>query len=313
MLGILITSIAMLLDTLSLSSNYRINEGNPEKSYAVVNEESVLEKNGSLVLIRETRDPQIFQINTGRFVAASAVGLAGIFRLEVYQENAWWRVPATKFRFVNDSKFVGNFDKLGHIFGAYVISSGVQTAMDWCGYNPTTAAYIGAATALLEQTYVEMNDGFSVAWGFSPGDEISNFIGALYPVAQAHFPELQHFNLKLSYWPSQQLRTGYVKQAIDDYEGMTIWLSADVHHYLPQSIRKYWPKFLNLAGGTGVDKFVKNVSVEHEWYFALDINVNELPGDGWFLRGLKRAFNYIHLPLPAVRISPHTVTYLFYF
>jgi hypothetical protein len=51
----------------------------------------------------------------------------------------------------------------------------------------------------------------------------------------------------------------------------------------------------------------------HEFYLALDWNLKKLPGDGWFLRLLKRNLDYYHLAAPAVRISPGVVWYGLHF
>lgn len=261
----------------------------------------------------EPANPDFFVVHPARLVMVGAIGISGVIILERYQENAWWRTPKTRFRFVNDGNFVGNFDKLGHTFGSYVQSSLVKTTMEWCGYKPETAAYIGFTAALLQQTYVEVNDGITDFWGFSPGDMFSNIIGSVYPLAQTTFPELQHFTPKMSYLPSNQYKSGMWKNNVDDYEGMTFWMSVDVNHYLPISIKPYWPNLINLAIGTGVRNFRPEIGVQHTIYIALDINTNKIPGDNWFINGLKNVLNYIHLPMPGLLIYPKFSGFAFYF
>ncbi|MGC8595950.1 MAG: DUF2279 domain-containing protein [Candidatus Kryptoniota bacterium] len=257
--------------------------------------------------------PDIFIVHPIKLAAVGSAGIAGLIILERYQENAWWRTPRTRFRFVNDGNFVGNFDKLGHTFGSYVQSSAVQTAMEWCGYKPLTAAYIGFIVSLAQQTYIEVNDGITDVWGFSPGDMFSNIIGSIYPLAQTTFPELRHFTPKISYLPSNQYKSGMWKNYVDDYEGMAFWMSVDIHHYLPESLKSYWPKVLNLAIGTGVRNFRPEISVQHTVYIALDINVKQIPGDNWIINGLKNVLNYVHLPMPALLISPKFAGFALYF
>lgn len=251
---------------------------------------------------------EVFKINPLKVAGVSAVGLVGLFYLERYQEQAWWRGHTTQFRFVNDGSFAGNFDKLGHTFGAYIQSSAVSNAMEWSGFDPQTAAYIGFAAALLQQTYIEVNDGVTKFWGFSPGDMFSNIIGSTYPLAQTTFPELKHFTPKFSYHTSTQYKKVHWAQSyIDDYEGLTFWMSVDVHHYLPSSIKPYWPSFLNLALGTGLRNYVEEESWQHTVFISFDINMQKLPGNGPILSALKTVLNYVHLPLPAVMIYPKVV------
>ncbi len=185
--------------------------------------------------------------------------------------------------------------------------------MEWVGYDPMTAKYVGFAVALAQQTYIEVSDGVSKSWGFSPGDMFSNMAGSIYPLAQATFPELQHFNLKLSYLPSIQYKDHEVADYVDDYEGFTIWMSVDVHHYLPESVKGYWPDFLNLALGTGIRNYLGEGPIQHTVYLALDLNMLKLPGNGSILNGMKKALNYFHLPMPAIMIAPKFAGFAFYF
>ncbi len=250
----------------------------------------------------------LFHVNPLKVAGVSAVALVGLFYLERYQEQAWWHGHTTQFRFVNDGSFAGNFDKLGHTFGAYIQSSAVTNAMEWSGFDPKTAAYIGFAAALLQQTYIEVNDGVTKFWGFSPGDMFSNIIGSAYPLAQTTFPELKHFTPKFSYHTSTQYKKVHWAQSyIDDYEGLTFWMSVDVHHYLPASIKPYWPSFLNLALGTGLRNYVEEESWQHTVFISFDINMQKLPGNGPILSTLKTVLNYVHLPMPALMVSPKIV------
>ncbi len=262
----------------------------------------------SLSPIYEVPSPNVFSIDPLRLTAVSALGLAGIVYLEHYQQDAWWHGHTTQFRFVNDPNFSGNFDKLGHTFGSYLQSSAMMHAVEWSGADPLTAAYVGFAVAFAQQLYLETNDGVTRFWGFSPGDIFSNMAGSLYPLAQVTFPELRHFTPKFSYYPSTQYKKVHWAQSyIDDYEGLTYWLSVDVHHYLPAPLKSYWPDWLNIAVGTGLRNYVEQVSWQHTVYISLDINTQKLPGNGLFLNGLKTLLNYVHLPLPALMMSPKVV------
>ena len=123
-----------------------------------------------------------------------------------------------------------------------------------------------------------------------------------------------------SYHPSPELDnaggSGFKGQKhiiFDDYEGQTIWLSMKIHNLLPEGIDSYWPKFLNLAVGFGARDVIssKPYSV---LFLALDLDMTKvIPDNTPFLKLLGEALNFIKVPMPAVRISPHAIWYGLYF
>ena len=110
-----------------------------------------------------------------------------------------------------------------------------------------TSMWLGALFSIAYMTDIEIEDGFATNWGFSPGDELCNTLGAFYPVLQNYVKPLEEFNFKWSYFPSEEIREGTKNGAfLDDYNGQTMWLSIGVHHFLPKAAKKYWPIFLIL-------------------------------------------------------------------
>ncbi|MCH7761364.1 hypothetical protein IIA15_08230, partial [candidate division TA06 bacterium] len=196
----------------------------------------------------------------------------------------------------------------------------------WSGFSPKDARWGGVSTSLLHQIiFVEVQDGFS-HWGFSLSDAAADIVGAFYPLLQDRSSLINHFNWKWSYHPSTHGWQDYfnmrtlVKDLYEnafhmDYNGMTFWLSADLHPLLPQSIKPYWPNFLNLALGYSTEEMDihKNGSGYSELFLALDYDLRKLPGEGRFWKGVKEVLNILHFPAPTLRITPDAVFYILYF
>jgi hypothetical protein len=210
-------------------------------------------------------------------------------------------------------------DKLGHFYGATVSAWIFKKSFIWANVPYTQALWWGSGAALLFQTYVEIEDGFST-WGFDRVDWASDVAGAAYPVAQHYWPFLRNLNMKFSYHPSPLINEpggigfrGQKHIMFDDYEGQTIWFSVDVNSLLPKSLDQYWPDWLCLALGYGA-RDIATTQPYRVYFLALDFDVTRIiPQNTTFLRTLSEALNFIHLPSPAVQISPGIVWYGLYF
>jgi hypothetical protein len=247
-------------------------------------------------------------------------GLAGtIAAIHIYQSQGWWKDNRTSFHFQEDLKYGLNVDKLGHFYGAMTSAWIFKKSFIWANVPDTAALWWGSGAALLFQTYVEVEDGFST-WGFDRVDWASDLAGAAYPVAQHYWPFLRNFNMKFSYHPSSLINepggVGFRGQKhimFDDYEGQTIWFSVDVNSLLPRPVDSYWPDWLCLALGYGA-RDIATPQPYRVYFLALDFDVTRIiPQNTAFLRTLSEALNFIHLPAPAVQISPGTIWYGLYF
>jgi len=247
-------------------------------------------------------------------LAFVGVGTAGTMAvIHVYQQHAWWSGQRRSFHIVNDWDYALNIDKIGHFYGATLISSLFSRSLQWAGVDKKKAMIYGGILGSLFGLYVEFEDGFATDWGFSPGDASANILGSWYPVAQYYVPFLRNFNFKWSYIPTTQLKTGKKKIFIDDHEGQVMWLSISVNNFLPEKIEKVYPDFLNIAVGYGVRELDGLGGGKREFYIALDYNLEKLPGDGWLWNLIKKNLNYIHLPAPAIRLTPKFAVFGFFF
>ena len=260
-------------------------------------------------------------INYGRLALLGGLMVGSIVTIHLYQQAGWWADNRSPFHFQEDLTYGRSVDKIGHFFGATAFTFVMRRALEGANLPRGKALWIGASGALLFQTYVEIEDGFST-WGFDRVDWLSDLGGSAWPVLQNEIPVLRNYNLKFSYIPSNLLDrpggTGFKGQKhliIDDYEGQTFWLSVKMKNVLPVSLANYWPSFLCLAAGYGARDIAGINSNPYSVVFlTVDYDFAEIiPQTSTFLKDMTEALNFIHFPAPAVRISPTAIWYGLYF
>ena len=235
-------------------------------------------------------------------VAAIGVGAgtAALAAMET-QRRRWWD-ERTHFKVVNDWGYVLGSDKFGHFYSSSFLARFYRASYGWAGLSDGHAEGWGAATAYASMLYYETLDGFGPHWGFDFTDLLFNTLGVGFQYAQWQWTPLEAFTLKASYWPSGWItRTGEGKNPLDDYPGHTWWVTANPHHLGAG----YFPPWLNLAVGykaTDPDEYdfltVPNV------YLGLDWELAGLPIDHPVWNAVVPWIRYVHLPAPALRLTP---------
>lgn len=269
------------------------------------------------------------EVNCTRASIAIGALISSDVALWLYTKQAWYSNPTTKWHTLNDwynAKL--NIDKLGHAH----ITSGYNKILfytgQWINLSESEANWSAAAISWLLQFQIELYDAYFIHWGFSWPDLASNTFGAVYPSLQREYPTLRNFNLKYSFFPSSDLKNGFVDDFINDYKGTTYWFTIHFHDYLPETIKKYYPDWLGIAIGYGGENIYKNDgSYNHdsnnnkrglgaeEWYISFDYDLIKLfkPNKNSFWYGFLDFLNLIHFPAPAIRIKPSTIFYGVYF
>lgn len=247
----------------------------------------------------------------------------GYFRLK----DLWYDWETTKLHGIN---FKADFekylwmDKYGHFMHAYFATGLFSRSYRWAGMNGDNSLLYGGISGWLWMLQIEIADGFFKDWGFSWGDLIANTIGSGYSILQQVYPDvLGGIQPKISYRESRALRERkYIngaKSSIDDYEGMTFWLAVNAYHYMPEKIQNEYPEWLKpfgLALGHSAKGIGSNPQGGYrEIFIGLDYDLRKLSlgNESDILRFLKYELNILHLPLPAVKISPNGVWYGLYF
>ncbi|MCB9219011.1 MAG: DUF2279 domain-containing protein [Ignavibacteriales bacterium] len=249
-----------------------------------------------------------------------------IYEINKYYSNTWWKKDSRyeyngKFNVVSDGTYARNIDKYGHVLGTSLISHFFSAGLEAANIDEETCVWWGAIGGLGMQLYVEVQDGFSPVdkisgkpkWGFSPGDAISDLLGASFFVARYYYPYLNNFQLRFSYYPSKELLNGDKpdNNYSDDYEGQKVWLAFRMKNLLPENLSEYWPAFLMLSLGyhvSGVGDYYTK-PIETHYYLALDIDAETIPLYGKFWAFVKNTLNYIHFPMPGLEISKNGISF----
>ena len=226
-----------------------------------------------------------------------------------------WKDHYTSFYFREDFSYARNQDKLLHFYGSGLGSVISTKALSWAGYDERDAVLYGAATSLVFFTFMKIEDGHIDYLGFDRVDELANLLGAGYPLAQYYIPWLKSFTPKGSYVASPNTVVASEQKLpsfLEDHEGQKFWMGITVHDLLPKNLQEYWPSILGLAAGYTV-RDLNTPHSYHETIIALDLDLRKLPGDSAFLKTMWEMLNYIHLPMPAVRVSQSAIWYGLYF
>jgi hypothetical protein len=251
-----------------------------------------------------------------RLAAVGGALAAGSLTFHLWQKNAWWADEhRTRFHFHDDGGYALHLDKVGHFHGTYFEALVIGRSFRWTGLTENRAALAGALGALALQTHVEVEDGFNALWGFDVYDMAANVLGAGFFYARERVPALRPLVPKWSYWPARVAagRDGTLPDQpnsfIDDYAGQHMWLTVRVHDLLPDEARPYWPAWLNVAGGVS-GRHLQTDRARREYFLALDVDLPRLfPQETWLGERLVEFGNALHLPAPAIRISPRVTLF----
>lgn len=274
----------------------------------------------SSIVFPQTADTSIYPIDTSHInvtYLSAFVGsvIVGGITVHFARYEPLWGEYYSAFRFHEDFSYAQNQDKLVHFYGGVVGSVFSAKALSWAGFDEKDAVLYGSATSLAFLTYMKIEDGHIAYLGFDRVDELANVLGAIYPVAQYYVPWLNSFAPKSSYVASKNsvvLNDQRIPKFPEDHEGQRFWMGITVHDLLPENLREYWPSVIGFAVGYTV-RDLNTPRPYHETILALDLDFRKLPGDSQFLRTLWQVLNYVHAPMPAVRISPLAVWHGFYF
>jgi Predicted periplasmic lipoprotein (DUF2279) len=231
--------------------------------------------------------------------------------VHLYQANAWWQEQGSTFKVVNDWEYALWLDKMGHFFGTALMAHGLSAGFEAANVDLERSAIYGAIGAFAFEAFIEIEDGFGPQWGFSPGDLGADFLGALYTVGQYYYPTLKHIQPRVSYFPSEKYRNGeHEGNIIDDYAGQKYWLGLRMKELLPNSMSEYWPSFLMLSVGMGLRNWDGFGGGKQDIYIALDFDAETLPLHGPIWQFVKNTLNFIHFPMPGIRITPDAAAFV---
>lgn len=255
----------------------------------------------------------------GVIVAESAVALTSLGALSV----SWYAdYPRSSFHFFNDNKEWLQMDKLGHATSAYFISRTTFNLLRWPGVSSKKTAWYGGATGFGYLAMVELLDGFSAEWGFSPGDFAANTIGSVAFTGQQLAWNEQRILLKWSYHETRYphyrpnvLGSNLPERMLKDYNGQTYWLSVNVHSFLQDDSK--FPKWLNVSLGYSADGMLGGNSNPTEiygntlssfertrqYFLSLDLDLTRIKTRSKALNAIFNIIGVLKMPFPAIEYN----------
>lgn len=236
---------------------------------------------------------------------------------------AWYRdYPQSPFHLFNDGNEWMQVDKCGHAVTAFYISRIGYASYRWAGVAENKAAWYGGLLGFGYLLSIEVLDGFSAGWGFSPGDFAANTLGSLVFTGQQLAWHEQRFSLKYSYHETSYaqyrpdlLGRNLIQRMIKDYNGHSYWISANISSFLPEGSR--FPKWLNIAAGYGAEGMTGasgNLSASNgqpvpsfvryrRFLLSLDVDLTRIPTRSKALKGIFTVLSFIKIPAPAIEYN----------
>ena len=236
---------------------------------------------------------------------------------------AWYKdYPQSSFHFFNDNNEWLGVDKLGHATTAYYISRIGYESYKWAGLRENQSAWFGGLLGFAYLLNIEILDGFSSGWGFSPGDFTANTLGCFLFVGQQLAWHEQRFFLKYSYHPTEYpqyrpdlLGSNFIQNLFKDYNGQTFWLSGNIYSFLPRSSR--FPKWLNVAVGYGAEGMIgagsnpeyyngqelPEFTRYQKFFLSMDVDLTRIRTRSKVLKGIFTVLSFIKIPFPALEFN----------
>lgn len=264
--------------------------------------------------------------NRIRFINYSVAAVYPASMVWLYTQ--WYRdYPQSSFHFFNDNGEWLQMDKFAHLWNAYNVSKPIMQLYYWSGVSKKKAALYGAGITYLFLTTVDVFDGFSAEWGFSPGDVITNTLGVGALLSQQFLWDEQRITLKYSFHQTKFARhrpnvlgSNVVEGILKDYNGLTCWMSINPYSFMSEGSR--FPKWLSLGLGYGAEGMTGGFSNPEEvdgkaipaferyrqYYVSIDLDLARIETRSKLLGGLFKIINIIHLPSPAIEFNEGRAT-----
>lgn len=265
----------------------------------------------SLVFGQGNDSLQVNKKRLNTFIIGSSVAYGATL---VGLNELWYKdSPKQPFHFFNDNGEWKQVDKLGHFYSAFYFSYGTSKALRWSNVPPKKSDLIGAITGFAILVPIEIFDGFSEAYGASPGDLVADAAGATFFLGQSLlwkeiriYPKFSFHRTDYAALRPEVLGDGF-SEMFKDYNGQTYWLSADLDKFMR------FPRWLNLAVGYGAEGMVyardeQNIEAGYppayrQYYLSIDFDLTAIKTRSKALKTLIFFANMIKLPAPTLEFS----------
>lgn len=249
-----------------------------------------------------------------------AVGMTGCYFL--WYKNA----VGGGFHFFDDTREWMMMDKMGHFATSYIMTQQTAGWYQRCGLQEKNANKIAALQTVFVMTSVEVFDGFSRNWGFSPADFGFNVLGAgAYWISNLHprisiLPKFSYGNSEIAQYRPDVLGSNFPEKLLKDYNGQTYWWSVNLNKLIAPGVD--WGNFKSAIcfsfgyGAHGMTGGHENVFINeqgevvpyfqryNQFYLSLDLDLTKIRTKNFpFLGRILKAVNILKIPFPGVEFS----------
>jgi hypothetical protein len=253
-----------------------------------------------------------YRLLRGIFAGQSVLYLGSIYGLS----KSWYKNPLKRFTVSDDTHEWLQMDKMGHVYTSYQIARHTAALYKTTGISKRQMLVYGAISGIIFQTPIEILDGFSPDYGFSPGDMVANIIGSSIYLGQiAVWDEIRiqpKFSFHYTGWAQlrpELLGRNYSERWLKDYNGQTYWFSGSPASFARNSS---WPPWLCFSIGYGIESMVAAETVKsvemgyvpyRQLYLSLDVDLTKIKTRNKVVRSLGFLLNSLKIPAPTLQIS----------
>jgi hypothetical protein len=222
---------------------------------------------------------QDVRLRNSAIIGGTALAIAA------YGKSNWWQEGfGGGFKTVDEGYFGtntphGGADKLGHMFFNYANVRLLTPMFELAGNSRGDSIWLSALSSAAILTAVEVADGFSNQYRFSPQDEVMNLAGAALGVIMETHPDLdQKFDFRLAYRKSSQSNW----KPFSDYSGQRYLLVAKADGF--ESLRnRPLVRYLELSVGYQARGYEEpGLERRRDVYVGLSLNLSRLMADGFY-------------------------------
>jgi hypothetical protein len=279
----------------------------------------------------DTAQYTIYPYNKKRVRLVTAANIVGYGGALVALNAAWYaNFPRSGFHFFNDDAEWLQIDKVGHVYSAYSESRASMELWRWAGIPRRERIWIGGLSGVAYQSIIEVLDGFSSQYGFSPIDFTANLIGSGMFIAQEFAWDDQRIKIKFSFHRKNYGEADLDKRAdnlygkieierfIKDYNAQSYWLSANIHSFFPESKLPRWLSFAVGYGAEGMFGARSNIAVDkngnvifdrsdikryRQWFLSPDVDFTKIRTNKKGLKVLFFVLSAVKFPAPTLEYS----------
>ena len=273
----------------------------------------------------------VYPYNKKRIRLVAAANIVAYGGLLIGLNAEWYaKYPRSRFHFFNDDAEWLQVDKVGHMYSAYTESRASMEAWRWAGLPGKERIWLGGLSGVAYQSIIEVLDGFSSQYGFSPGDFTANIIGSGIFTAQEFAWNDQRIKFKFSFHRKNYGEADLNKRAdaiygsteierfIKDYNAQNYWLSANVCSFFPNSKLPRWLSFSVGYGAEGMFGARSNVAYDangnvtfnrsdikryRQWYLSPDVDFSKIRTNKKGLKILFAVLDAFKFPAPTLEYS----------